>query len=216
MKDWIKRLLGPTPSALAVTLLAAGYCLSSADCRLLRADQRGLRAFERGDFTQAAETFTDPQWRAAALYRAGEFEQAANIFAGFDSAEGAFNQANALVMQGQYEAAIERYTRALEHRPGWTEAETNLAIARSRAEQLKKQGGDMTGGMLGADEYKITSGKSPKSGGEEQVEAEQTGLGNETELRAVWLRQVQTRPADFLRAKFAQQEAMRRAEGNQP
>ena len=34
---------------------------------------------------------------------------------------------------------------------------------------------------------------------------------SDEELREVWLRQVQTKPADFLRAKFAYQHAMRQA-----
>jgi Ca-activated chloride channel family protein len=35
---------------------------------------------------------------------------------------------------------------------------------------------------------------------------------SDAELRSVWLRQVQTRPADFLRAKFAQQHTARQTE----
>ena len=65
----------------------------------------------------------------------------------------------------------------------------------------------MTGGKLGADEIVFDQGKPSPSAGEEPVEG-----GKETtdaELRSIWLRQVQTRPADFLRAKFAQQYATR-------
>jgi Ca-activated chloride channel family protein len=42
-------------------------------------------------------------------------------------------------------------------------------------------------------------------GGQEMTDAE---------LRSIWLRQVQTRPADFLRAKFARQYATRNSERN--
>jgi Ca-activated chloride channel family protein len=38
---------------------------------------------------------------------------------------------------------------------------------------------------------------------------------SDEELRAVWLRQVQTKPADFLAAKFAYQQATRPAPGDE-
>ena len=40
-----------------------------------------------------------------------------------------------------------------------------------------------------------------QDGGTEQVEGEQTM--SDMELQALWLRRVQTKPADFLRARFA-------------
>ena len=127
--------------------------------------------------------------------------------AGYDTADAAFNQGNALVMLGKYVEAAERYARALELRPDWEAANVNREIALGRAEALKKEGGDMTGGEMGADEIVFTEGKAPPSAGEEQIEDGQQV--SDAEVRAVWLRQVQTKPADFLRAKFAYQYATR-------
>ena len=115
-------------------------------------------------------------------------------------------------MQGKYEAAVGRYARALELRPDWKDATVNRDIALARAEALKMEGGDMTGGKLGADEIVFDKGKSSSAAGEEQVAGGQEAT--DAELRSIWLRQVQTRPADFLRAKFAQQYAARRSEGD--
>ena len=115
-------------------------------------------------------------------------------------------------MQGKYEAAVGRFGRALDLQPGWEDARVNREIAVARAEALKKEGGDMTGGKLGADEIVFDKGKSSPSAGEEQVAGGQDAT--DAELRSIWLRQVQTRPADFLRAKFAQQYATRKSEGN--
>ena len=53
-------------------------------------------------------------------------------------------------MQGKYEEAADRYTRALELKPEWEDATINRKIALARAEMLKKEGGDMTGGKLEA------------------------------------------------------------------
>lgn len=187
-----------------VVLAAVGYCLACGNCSLLTPDQRAYRLFVNEQYAAAAERFADPMWRGVALFKQGQFDEAAGVFAGYDTAEAAFNQGNALVMQGKYEPAAERYARALELRPGWEDARINRAIALGRAEMLKDEGGDMTGGMLPPDEIVVSDQKSPSSAPEEQVESA-TGVSNEAEMRAVWLRQVQTKPADFLRAKFAYQ-----------
>jgi len=65
----------------------------------------------------------------------------------------------------------------------------------------------MTGGMLGADEIIFTKGKASSEQSEDVVE---NTAQNEAEMRAIWLRQVQTRPADFLKAKFAYQLAIKK------
>ena len=176
---------------------------------VLTADQQAARLYRRGAFALAAARFRDPLWRAATLYRAGEYKQAAALYAGFDTAEAAYDHGNALLMQGLYEQAIARYDRALALRPGWADAVTNRDIAVRRAERVKKEGGDMTGGKLGADDVVVGPSKGPTpASGTETVEGE---AANDADLRAIWLRRVQTQPADFLRAKFAVQLAQRDA-----
>ncbi len=193
-------------SLITLAVLAAGYGFVSGELTVLTPDQKGYALFEKGRFKEAAEQFNDPMWQGAAYFEAGQFDKAAGFFAGYDSADAAFNQGNSLVMLGKYEDAIERYERALELRPDWSNASTNLAIAKARAERVKKEGSDMTGGRLGADEIVFTKGKSTADAGEEEVEGGQKL--SDAEMRAMWLRNVQTKPADFLRAKFAYQQAM--------
>lgn len=196
---------------LAFLVMGLGlYCLSKDDCSLWTPDQQGYRLFEQAEYEQAASRFADPRWQASALFRQGEFEEAAALYAGYDTAAAAFNQANSLVMQGKYEAAIERYDRAIQLAPEWQDPGVNRAIALARAEALKREGGNMTDGKLGADEIVFEKGRAPPSAGEEQVQGGEKS--NDAELRSIWLRQVQTKPADFLRAKFAQQYATRNAQ----
>lgn len=196
---------------IALVIGSGGYCLSDGDCSLLTPDQQAYRLFTQEHYDRAAARFADPMWQGVALFREGEFEKAASLFAGYDTAAAAFNQGNALVMQGKYEAAVDRYARALQLRPGWKDARVNREIALARAERLKKEGGDMTGGKLEADEVVFEKGKAPPSAGEEQVQGDQKT--DDAELRSIWLRQVQTKPSDFLRAKFAYQYAKRGAQG---
>jgi Ca-activated chloride channel family protein len=193
-----------------VVLAAVLYCLANGACSLLTPDQQAYRLFAAERYEEAAQRFIDPMWKGVALFRQGQFKEAAGVFAGYDTADAAFNHGNALAMQGKYEEAAGRYARALELRPDWEPAKINREIALARAEMLKKEGGEMTGGKLEADEIVFTDKKSPPSAGEEQTEDGQEMT--DAELRAVWLRQVQTKPADFLRAKFAYQYGRAKSE----
>ena len=190
-------------AALLIAVLAGSYCVLSSGCSLLTADQQGYRFYKKQDYTKAAERFADSMWKGTALYEAGKFKEAAGMFAGFDSAAGAYNQANSLVMQGKYEEAVVRYERALELRLGWKEAEINKDIASHRAEMMKKEGGNITDGQMGVDEITFDKGKSSPDAAQEETDGGQQ-LGD-AEMRQVWLRKVQTRPADFLKSKFAYQ-----------
>ena len=168
-------------------------------------DQLGERLARVGNWEEAAGQYEDPFRKGVALYRSGQFEEAANVFGFLPGAEAAFNQANSLLMHGQYEQSIGRYDRALQLRPGWSAALTNREIATARRDRLKIDAGNMTGGELGADD--IVFDNSPQNSGTEndQTETIDAAQLDSPELGAVWLRQVQTTPAQFLKAKFAYQ-----------
>jgi Ca-activated chloride channel family protein len=173
-------------------------------------DQAGQRLFKKGKFKEAAETFEDPVWEGIAWYRAGEFKKAGQAFARRDNPEAHYNHGNALLLQGQYENAVTFYERALTKRPDWHEAQENRDLAAARAALLKQEGGDMGDQKIGADEVRFDANKKP-GGQDTEVTGEQAI--SDASVQEVWLRRVQTRPADFLRAKFAQQAAQ---EGGAP
>jgi len=173
----------------------------------LTSDQKGQRLMRSGEYGEAARKFTDPLRRGTALYRAGEFEAAAAAFSPADLADAHFNRGNSLVMLGKYLDAVSAYDRALERRPHWKEAEENREIARIRAQRMEVQGGDMTGGMLGADEIVLSENGDSGSDGEKVVREDREQPLSDEQLRELWLRRVQTSPADFLRSKFAHQHA---------
>jgi Ca-activated chloride channel family protein len=171
---------------------------------LLSADQQAQRLLLQGDAAAAAKRFHHPAWQAAAHYRAGNFKQAAGVYAGLPGPDAAYNQANALLMSGSYEAAIARYDAALQQRPGWRAAEENRAIALGRRDRIHHEGADMTGGMIGADKgVRFDKGAVQNQQQQPRVQDGFAGDG----MQDIWLRRVQTRPADFLRAKFAYQQA---------
>jgi Ca-activated chloride channel homolog len=175
-------------------------------------DQRADRLFRQGHFMEASMAFSDPYRRGVALYRAGEFKAAAAALATIATPETAFDRGNALVMQGKYADAIASYDRALSLRPGWRIAADNRAIAVVRRDRMRFEGGDAIGGQLKADRIVFGKQKEPRPG--EQTEVAEGERISDEALRELWLRRVQTKPADFLRAKFAFQAQSR--EGNAP
>jgi Ca-activated chloride channel family protein len=205
-KEFVWHLARFSPLAVAV----AAFLVMAVDQRPLRdwfltADQQGSMMLHKGQHAEAAKTFADPLWAGAAWYRAGEFEQAALAFSRIDTAPAHYNRANALLMQGEYESAIAAFDQALELRPGWSDAIGNREIARLRAERLELKGGDMTGGKMEADDFDFDAENG--QGQPETTTGERQTLSDE-QVQALWLRRVQTKPADFLRARFAYQQAM--------
>lgn len=176
-------------------------------------DQQGQRRMKRGEFAAAAETFRDPLWQGVAWFRAGEFGKAEQAFARLTTPEAEFNRGNCLVMLGKYEAAVARYDLALQQRTDFEDARVNRNIAAARAKMLERTGAEMGDQKLGADD--ITFDKRPNSGGQE-TEADSEQPLSEAETQALWLRRVQTKPADFLKAKFAYQLAIETRDGSTP
>ncbi len=177
-------------------------------------DQQAQSAFDKEDYGRAAKLFTDPMRRGVAQFRAGEFKAAAATFGRVASPEGAFNRGNALIMLGKYKEAIIAFDRALTKRPEWEEAKTNRRIAAVRAKRKEDAGEDRGGPTeLGADDVVFDESAKKESGGDETED--EAGAGDslsDKEIQAMWLRRVQTRPADFLRSKFAFQYARSQAE----
>ena len=177
----------------------------------LTPDQQGQQLLDRGEYQQAAGKFTTPESIGAALFLAGDFEKAASVLGRSASAEAHYNRGNAHVMLGKYETAIAAYQSALGKRPDWPEAEQNLQIATLRKQALAPPDDDSggTGGMLEADEYVFdATGRVNKSSSEQVIDAADQQL-SEDAMRAMWLRKVETRPADFLAARFNYQLAAR-------
>ena len=174
-------------------------------------DQQGQRLMDQGEYQQAAGKFKTAERIGTALFLAGDFESAASVLGRSSSAEANYNRGNAHVMLGDYDAAIDAYRDAISKRPGWLEAEQNLQIAILRKQALAPPDDDYggTGGQLEADEIVFDqSGRVNKSSSEQVIDAAEQQQGEDA-LRAMWLRKVETRPADFLAARFNYQLATR-------
>lgn len=200
-------LLHWLPPALTVFVILAGGVAWIKQGRNFWStrDRRAQRMMASGDTQSAVDTFADPFRRGVAQFRGGDFKSASSTFAGLPDSDAAFNQATARIMLGQYETAVKLLDQVLAEQPDRQDAIINREIAAGRAERVKDEGGEMTGGNLGADEIVFNDTPSGDSGGDE-VETEEARLSDE-ETRMMWLRQVETTPADFLKTKFAYQKA---------
>ncbi|WP_421999194.1 tetratricopeptide repeat protein [Reyranella sp.] len=193
--------LGAIAALSAVALAAAGGIVGWGNL-WSTPDQRGRHLMEEGRYAEAAAAFADPMWQGVARFRAGDFKGAAQAFGGLDTAEAAYDQGTALIMLGKYDEAVARFDRALALRPGWADAEANRTLARLRAERVRQAGGDAGDQRLGADQIIFDRDAKRQDGQETRVEGAPM---SDKAVRALWLKRVQTRPADFLRARFAYQ-----------
>lgn len=98
-------------------------------------DQQAAEMLRQGDTQNAAETFKDPDWKASAQYKAGNYEAAEELFQQNQSAEGFYNLGNAQAKQQKLEDAIASYQKALELNPDFEDAKHNLEVV----EKVQKQ-----------------------------------------------------------------------------
>ena len=207
---------------IAIISVACYLTLDTADWSptnlWLTPDQQGDHMMKREKYTEAAERYIEPFRRGEAFYRAGEFKKAAIAFGQDDSAEAFFNRGNVLILLGKYDEAIASYQHALQIKPAWKKAMENQAIAKARKENLTPPDDDHggTGGKLEADEIVFDDRPMKSSNEDQEIEVGGGDALSDEEMRSLWLRRVETRPADFLRVKFAYQQSRKQKEASSP
>ena len=105
----------------------------------LTPDQQGAKRLAAGDASGAAERFNQSPWRGVAEFEAGAYDRAADSFASEPSANGLFNQGNALAMQGDLQGAINAYEKSLSLQPDAEDAIANRDFIQSLLDQQEDQ-----------------------------------------------------------------------------
>jgi Ca-activated chloride channel homolog len=213
-KGWTVRW---NSAALAMVIIAAPGG-NGAPGRLswidlwLTPDQQGRYYFQKAAYERAAERFEDPMWKGLALARAGKYEDALNEFALSDSAEGWYNQGDALAHLGKYPEAVQAFSEALARRNGWPEAQENLDMVKSlipppaKKQEEREEPAEDTPDKVQFDE-KGKQGKKTKM---------QMAEMDPKKLAEIWMRNIQTTPADFLRRRFEMQAAENESRDQRP
>ena len=102
-------------------------------------DQRAQQAFGQQQYQQAAEQFSDPDWRAAAQYKAGQYREAAETLKETQTADGHYNRGNALAKAGQLQEALQAYQQALKLDPKHADAQHNKALVEKQLQEQEQQ-----------------------------------------------------------------------------
>lgn len=181
----------------------------------------------------AGAVFQDPDWRAAARYRAGDYAGAAEDWT---ASRRHFNRGNALVRDGNYAAALEAYDLAIARGDGDAAANFDLVAAYYAglglgAEVLallppRKEGPTM--------DSSIAEGDARAAGTGDEVNNANTMLGlaeldsrGRLGVRRVfddtfivaderWLNQLEDVPGKFMQARIAHEHKRRRKAGLSP
>ncbi|HBV21973.1 MAG TPA: hypothetical protein DEF07_09690, partial [Nitrosomonas sp.] len=131
----------------------------------LRTDQQAQTSLQQGDPQTAAQQFRDLDWRGTALYEAGDYATAAQVFAESDNIEARYNQGNALARAGNLHQAIEAYQDVLQQNPAHDDAKANLELLEKLLQDQQQQQGDDSS-------QQQEEGEENKEGGEDGTNSE--------------------------------------------
>ena len=186
------------------------------------ANQRAQQAFSQQNFQQAASEFTDPDWRAAAQYKAGEYQEAAETLKNTQSTDGFYNLGNALAQTGQLAEALKAYQQALTLNPAHEDARYNKELVEKRLQEQQKQQDDQQQ-KSGQDSPQQNDQQSksankqnpsaPAEDGEKQPSPQQADAQNQAESGDKPQAEAAKQPADAAQQKPADAQA---AQSSQP
>lgn len=170
-------------------------------------DQQGRWAFEHGHFPQAEAHFQAPYWKGLAAYNAADYEAALASFARLDTAQSYFYLGNSYARLYKLPEAIAAYGQALKRQAQFPEATTNLALVTELYKEQQEEGEKAPDEKADKEQFDNKTGK----GKSEQVQVPKTPSDE------LWLRNLNTSPAKFLKQKFSLQDAAQKTRtGVQP
>jgi Ca-activated chloride channel family protein len=190
----------PTPRTDAINRVSVDLWLTP--------DQQGRWLMDHGKFAAAAERFTDPLWKGLAYYVNSDFEAASKQLEQVTpkTPEVYFDLANAYAQQEDYKTALKYYDRALGMRSDYADAQANRKLVQTRydrQQELAKERTQEQEGDLKADKV-VQDDTPPSDQKNDHPRPNQDALGT-MGMTDLWLQNVQTTPADFLRQKFQYQ-----------
>lgn len=142
----------------------------------LRPDQQAARALQQGNAQQAQQLARDPALRGAAAYRAGDYAAAAEALQQAGGADADYNLGNTHAKQGDYQAALDAYDRALKRDPHNADALANRQAVQDWLKQHPpKDNPDQRGqgGKGGHDSKNSPGQQTPSSGQSSQGQGQQ-------------------------------------------
>ncbi len=102
-------------------------------------DQQAQLQFEQQRYKEAAENFRNPEWKASAYYKAGEYEKSLKSLEKIKTSDAFYNKANALAKMGKLQEALKAYQQALKINPKHEDALYNKKLVEKELEKQKQQ-----------------------------------------------------------------------------
>ncbi|MDO9423672.1 MAG: VWA domain-containing protein [Methylobacter sp.] len=136
-------------------------------------DQQAQQAYKKQDFAKAAEQFENPDWKAAAEFKAGQ--QELGELKTPKTAVGFYNQGNVLANSNRYEEAIKAYDEALKRatdRQLIEDAKANKDIVEKALEKQKEE-------QKKQDQQKKDNKQQSKGDSQQNKEGEQSEKSDE-------------------------------------
>lgn len=167
----------------------------------LTPDQQGQIAMNHKRFAEAADLFQDPYHEGYARLKAGQYPDAAAIFAELDTPEAAFAEGMARIRNREYRPAIAAFEAALERRPDWPEAQHNLEVSKAildYVETTREQSDTGEEAGIGADDTVFDN----ESGRGENTNIQAPTEGAQALSADQWISAIDTDMQDFLRNRF--------------
>jgi Ca-activated chloride channel homolog len=104
----------------------------------LTKDQQAQEAYNNQQYEKAAELFENPDWKAAAHYKSGAYDKVLETLKNNTSANGLYNQGNALAQSGQLKEALDAYNKALKINPNESDTLFNKDLVEKELEKQKQ------------------------------------------------------------------------------
>lgn len=166
--------------------LCVAFVLLAAESESVFANDNLIaqRLYNSGRFAEAAEIYTDPAWKGAALYKSAQWWRAAEAFVRADDADSYYNLGNAYVKLGYYALALDAYKAALSKRVSFEDAEFNANLMRQLLAEEEEEGSESALQRQSKEIERVESdsaesGNSGKSDDDESSDEEKSGEDRE-------------------------------------
>ena len=136
----------------------------------LNEDQRAEQALARGEAEAAAGLFRQPDWQAAAHYKAGQYQQALERLEPLKAADDFYNRGNTLAKLGRLEDALKSYDETLRQQPQHADALHNRKLVEEALKKQQQQQQD----QQGESDEKDQGDQQPQGGESPQADPSET------------------------------------------
>ena len=174
---WYRRGLVYALPAFILLQPPAAEAAQWTDWLLKNREQRAWQAMQEGEYEQAESLSRRPTIDASAAFRQGDYDKAIDHWAELDTPGADFNRGNALVRQGELEAALEAYQRAIDQ--GHKAARENHRKVKEFLER-QQQGSEKQQKQQSSENQQDSGQPSSQSDSESQSGQQNQQSGNES------------------------------------